>query len=71
MNGQIVFPVYGASGGLTASAMAYLLKQEDGKFYSSPIMVNFSDTREQIDAKIAAALEAFREVNPDGGDMGR
>lgn len=71
-NGQIIFPVYGPSGGLSTTNVAYLVKEHvyegmdlgtKGLSYGTyAVQIHLKDSAEELTAKVMAGIEALNAV---------
>ncbi len=81
VGGQIVFPVYAASGGISVTYICYLVTKDYQDAYYN-VAIEFPTTKEHTEAyvklRVRNALKQmeartvnFHRFDPNGGDLGR
>lgn len=75
INGQVIFPIYAPSGGLSAAVCSFIIKRErvetkpprtppKYKYWASQVRLTLNDTPESASNKVSLALNAMKEIEP-------
>lgn len=73
VNGQTIFPRYGANGSITTVLCAFPIKREGPKWYASCVTLSLADVESAnfatIKERVEQAQKKYEEFDPTGGAL--